>query len=99
MKRFLALAFGLGLAGDLAAIFIGPKMIHYWFEPPVQSGANAAFNCTGALDYGIQRLITLQLWGTAFGIFIGAIIAVLLWRRAKNTVVPVAAAPAPAAKA
>ena len=93
MRRFLALVFGLALLGDVAAILIGPKMIHYWFEPPVQAGAQAAFNCTGALDYGISKLITMQIGGTITGLVIGLIVALLLWKR-NRPVAAVAAAPA-----
>ncbi len=93
MRRFLALAFGLALLGDVVAMLIGPKMIHYWFEPPVQAGVNAAFNCTGALDYGISKLISLQIGCAIGGLTLGLIIAAVL--RFKRP----AAAPATAAAA
>lgn len=98
MRRFFVVTLVMALVGDIAAIFIAPKMIHYWFEPPVAAGAQAAFNCTGALDWGIQRLIAFQLWATLAGAVIGMIFAFLLWRRASKqaALVPAGAAPAPA---
>jgi hypothetical protein len=97
LRRFLALMFGLGLLGNVAAILIGPRMIHYWYEPPVAAGMPSAFNCTGALDYGISKLITLQLVTTIAGMAVGLVIAILLWRRSKRlaAAVPATVTPGP----
>ena len=101
MRRFLWLAIALGLAGDLAAILIGPRWIHYWFAPPVPAGATAAFNCTAALDYGMHNLLLLQLGGSIGGVVIGLLVTILLWRGDRKRAaaqVPAAEPPKPAAK-
>jgi hypothetical protein len=86
------LAVVMALVGDVIAILIGPRMIHYWFEPPVASGAASTFNCVGALDYGISKLITLQLGATAAGAVLGIIFAALLWKRGRGKIEPTAPA-------
>ena len=95
MRRFVIFVVSLALVGDIAAILVAPKLIHYWFEPPVASGATAAFNCTGALDYGISRLISYQLWATVAGAVLGLILALVFWNRSrKQTAAAVVVAPA-----
>ena len=99
MRRFFLFIVSLALVGDVIAILVAPKMIHYWFEPPVQAGATAAFNCTGALDYGISKLLAVQMWATVAGAVLGLILAIVFWNRGrKQAAVGAPAATVPTAK-
>jgi membrane associated rhomboid family serine protease len=82
-----ALVFGI------LATWLGPKMIAYWYAPPVPAGAASAFNCTDAVEWAMRKLVWTQIFGSIGGAVIGVVIGALLARRKP------AAAPPPPAKA
>jgi hypothetical protein len=103
LRRFLWLALLFALIGDVVATLIAPNVIRYWFAPPVQAGANALLNCEGALAWGMDSLIKVQIGFAAGGIVLGLIVSLLLWRRerrkqaeAKTAAPATPAGPAPA---
>ncbi len=77
----------------ILATWLGPKMIAYWYAPPVPSGAASAFNCTDAVAWAMRKLVVTQIVGTLGGALIGLIIGLVVRR---NTPEP---PPAAAAKA
>ena len=93
MKRVTVSALISAIVFGLLATWLGPKMIAYWYAPPVPSGAASAFNCTDAVAWAMHKLVLTQIVGTLGGAAIGAIIA-LVARRNTHEPPPAAAAPA-----
>jgi ABC-type antimicrobial peptide transport system permease subunit len=87
MKRTAIATLVCGIVFGIGATWLGPKMIAYWYSPPVPN----AFNCTDAVGWAMHRLIWTQLIGTAIGLVVGLVIGILM--RGKKTEI----APAPAA--
>lgn len=63
MKRFLVLLLAGALSGMAFGAWAGPKMISWWFAPPVQ---NALLTCNREIDWAMQSLVKAQL-GAALG--------------------------------
>ena len=59
----------LGLVGSLAALWVAPKMIAWYFETPVSTG----FNCRPATEWAMEKL----RWAQVSGLVIGGIVGVL----------------------
>jgi hypothetical protein len=83
MKRAGIFALVFALVFGLLASWIGPLAIAYWYRPPVPAGANAAFNCTEAVEWGMGRLLWTQVIGIIGGALVGLIIG-LMWARHKT---------------
>jgi hypothetical protein len=98
MRRTLVFALSFGILFSILATWLGPKAITYYFTPPEAAGVNPMLQCTSVLDYGMRRLVQIQLIGTAVGLLAGAILA--LASRTKRTsaaeALPPPRAPAPA---
>lgn len=92
MKRIVISALLCALAFGILASWLGPKMIAYWYAPPVPSGMASALNCTDAVNWAMGRLVWTQIIGSGVGAIVGIIIGVLL-RRGKGTVPTVTAPP------
>ena len=78
MKRFSVSALLCALIFGLLATWLGPKMITYWYAPPVAAGAAAAFNCTEAVEWAMRKLVITQLMGTILGLVVGVVLASLM---------------------
>lgn len=94
MKRVSIAALLCALIFGLLATWLGPKMISYWYTPPVAAGAAAAFNCTEAVQWAMNKLILTQLIGSVIGLVVGIVVGILI--RAKPA--PPPATPPPATK-
>lgn len=94
MKRTVIVTLVAALVFGILATWIGPKAISYWYRPPVPSGAAAAFNCTEAVDWAMNRLIWTQLIGTLTGALFGLVIGILVSRKKPETPAPVTPKPA-----
>lgn len=81
MKKFLLLSV-IGLSvGNFAATFFGPSILTWWFEPPV----NTPINCTEAMSWAMNRLVTFQMIGSCVGLVFGLIAAFIMFRDKKET--------------
>lgn len=78
-KLFILSVLGL-VGGHLLATWVGPSLLSWWFEPPVQLG----FNCTEPIRWAMQRLITLQLVGSVIGLVFGFLLSLLFFARKKK---------------
>jgi len=92
MKRVSIAALLCALIFGLLASWLGPKMIAYWYTPPVAAGAAAAFNCTEAVQWAMNKLILTQVIGSAIGLVVGIVIGILM--RPRTAPPPPAAPPA-----
>lgn len=79
MKRlFIYAAVGSLLCAIINTLF-GPKIITWWFKPPV----SVPIDCTNALHWSMDLLIKYQLFGIAAGAVLGLILSFVL-RPVKN---------------
>lgn len=81
MKRVSIAALLSGIIFGVLATWLGPKMISYWYAPPVPAGAASAFNCTDAVNWAMHKLVITQIVGTLIGLVAGAVMGGLLSRR------------------
>ncbi len=90
MRRTVIAALACALLCGILASWLGPRMIAYWYAPPVAAGSAAAFNCTEAVTWAMRKLIWTQAAGILGGAILGVVIGVLTRRR------PATPPPAPA---
>jgi ABC-type nitrate/sulfonate/bicarbonate transport system permease component len=81
MKRVTIAALVSALVFGLLATWLGPKMISYWYTPPVAAGAAAAFNCTEAVNWAMNKLVLTQLIGSVIGLLVGMVLGILMGRK------------------
>jgi len=81
MRRVSIAALACALFFGILASWLGPKMIAYWYAPPVPAGAATAFNCTDAVTWAMTKLVWTQIIGSLGGAVIGIVIGLLLFRR------------------
>ena len=94
MKRTAIWTLLCALAFGLLASWLGPKMIAYWYTPPVPAGVASAFNCTDAVTWAMSRLVWTQLIGSILGAILGLAIGILLGRGRRATAVSQSSPPA-----
>jgi hypothetical protein len=94
MRRVAIASLVFALVFGLLATWLGPKMISYWYSPPVPAGAAAAFNCTDAVNWAMNKLVLTQLIGSAIGFVVGLVVGVLMRRKPE----PPPVAPPPTTK-
>ena len=76
MKRVTISALISALVFGLLATWLGPKMISYWYTPPVPAGAASAFNCTDAVNWAMNKLVLTQLIGSVIGLLVGMVLGI-----------------------
>ena len=81
MKRVTISSLVCALVFGLLATWLGPKMISYWYTPPVPAGAASAFNCTDAVNWAMNKLVLTQLIGSVIGLLIGMVLGILMRRK------------------
>jgi hypothetical protein len=81
MKRVTISALVSALVFGLLATWLGPKMISYWYTPPVAAGAAAAFNCTEAVNWAMNKLVVTQLIGSVVGLLVGMVVGIVVGRK------------------
>ncbi|HEY2030089.1 MAG TPA: hypothetical protein VGH20_12870 [Myxococcales bacterium] len=81
MKRTAITTLVCGIVFGTLATWLGPKMIAYWYAPPVPN----AFNCTNEVVYAMHRLVSTQLIGTAIGLVVGLVLGIALRRKHPET--------------
>ena len=82
MKRVTVSALVSALILGLLATWLGPRVISYWYTPPVAAGAAAAFNCTEAVDWAMHKLVLTQILGTVIGLAVGTAFGIAMRRKA-----------------
>jgi hypothetical protein len=95
MKRVTISALLFALIFGLLATWLGPRMISYWYSPPVPAGAAAAFNCTDAVNWAMNKLVLTQVIGSLIGVVVGVIVGIAMRSRSAP---PPAAPPPPTTK-
>jgi len=73
LRYVMTASFFAALAGAFLASYFGPKVIAWYFDPPV----NIGINCRSAVEWSMSRLQSVQAWGMAGGLVLG--IALGLW--------------------
>lgn len=91
MRRFLWFALAFGLAFDVIALFVAPRAIHAWYQPPAAAGGSTVIFCGDAISWAMSKLIQTQLLAVAIGIALAGVIAIV--RRPKAEAPPPAAPP------
>ena len=79
MRRSLTIVFGGGLAVTAAVAWFGPRLISWYYSPPVELGVS----CKPAVEWGIAVYQKLVLAGTGAGFALGALAALVF--RPKNS--------------
>ncbi len=79
MKRIATLALLCALVFGILASWLGPKMIAYWYAPPVPSALAGA--CTESVTWAMARLVWTQVIGAAVGAVLGVVAGLLFGRR------------------
>jgi uncharacterized protein YacL len=88
MKRTVNASLICAIIFGIAATWLGPKMIAYYYAPPVPT----AFACNESVSWAMHKLVLTQLIGTAIGLVVGLVIGVLM--RGKKPSVTQATPPA-----
>jgi hypothetical protein len=94
MKRTVIFVLVCALLFGILASWLGPKLIAYWYAPPVPSGMATAFNCTEAVTWAMNRLVWTQIIGSVVGAVVGAFVgAMFRGKAAPPPVAPTATTP------
>jgi hypothetical protein len=83
MKRVTIVSLVSAIVFGVLSTWLGPKMIAYWYAPPVPSGAASAFNCTDAVAWAMNKLVLTQIIGTLAGAVIGIVIGAVMRGKTK----------------
>lgn len=73
MRRFLTIGFGGGLAVTAGVAWFGPRLISWYYAPPVELGVS----CKPAVEWAIAVYQKLVLAGTGAGFVLGAAAALV----------------------
>lgn len=79
MRRSLTIIFAGGLAVTALVAWFGPRLISWYYSPPVELGVS----CKPAVEWGIAVYQKLVLAGTGVGFALGAAAALVF--RPKNS--------------
>ncbi len=71
-----------GLSGELLVMWLVPKYITWYFDPPVEMG----FSCTEPIRWALNRLVLAQFIGLGVGAIGGLLVLFLLRSRSAPTV-------------
>lgn len=64
------------LLGALLSSYVGPKIIAWYFDPPVNIGVN----CRSAVEWSMSKLQITQFWGLVGGLIVGVVFMSLVTR-------------------
>lgn len=77
-RKRLIWALILGAAiGEILAVWLAPKYIIWYFDPPVEM----AVNCREPIVWALARLQTAQMWGLIVGALLGLVAVLAIGRR------------------
>lgn len=77
MKKLLRLAAIGCILGGIAASWLAPKAIAWYFTPPIEM----ALNCKAPIEWALHKLQLAQLFGTLAGGFLSAVIGMTLFKQ------------------
>jgi hypothetical protein len=79
MKR-LSIYASIGIVlGVVLATWLGPKVLLWWFEPPADIG----INYRPAIEWAMNRLVWIQIVGSAAGLILGLMLGLAIRRSPK----------------
>ena len=85
MRSRILWSMGTGaLVGELLFSWIAPKVIAWWFNPPVQFG----INCVEPIQWALKRLQWAQLVGLLAGAISGLVLYLMFRRRGSPDTLP-----------
>ncbi len=81
-RKRLLWAIILGAAiGEILAVWLAPKYIIWYFDPPVEMG----FNCKAPIAWALARLQTTQLFALGVGAVLGLTTLFVFSRRGSTS--------------
>ena len=80
MPLALYFAFGGAFISAILTTWLAPRMIKWWFTPPVETVPR----CSEAIAWALSRLQWAQLWGVIVGIVVGLVVYGFVQRRRKK---------------
>lgn len=80
MRKIFWFSFFGAFIGGILANWLSPKMIGWYFDPPVDIGVN----CRAATEWAMARLQWAQLFGTIGGLVLGLAVYRLFNGRTKQ---------------
>src|SRR2546428_11949381 len=84
MRRVTITTLICALIFGLLATWLGPKMIAYWYTPPVPAGGASAFNWTAAVQWAMNKLVVTHVIGNFLGVVDGILLGILIRPKAAN---------------
>ncbi|HEX4385712.1 MAG TPA: hypothetical protein VH083_22280 [Myxococcales bacterium] len=76
MKRTAISALICAIVFGILATWLGPKMIAYYYAPPVTNSLSSA--CNDSIAWAMNKLVLTQLVGTGLGLVVGLVAGILL---------------------
>ena len=80
-RLFSVCVVSLGLFGSFLTVWLAPRFIAWWIQPPVRT----AFDCKPQVDYALQHFQYAQLFGLLGGAVAGFVLFLFLLFRAKRS--------------
>ena len=80
MKRSAISALICAIVFGILATWLGPRMISYYYAPPVTNSLSSA--CNESITWAMNKLVLTQLVGTALGLVIGLVIGIVMRKKA-----------------
>ena len=77
MKRVSWFSIGGAVLGSALASWLAPKMIAWYFDPPV----NIGINCRPATEWAMAKLQVMQFIGLIAGLALGLTLALVTRKR------------------
>lgn len=83
--RLFSLCVGtLGLAGSFLMVWLAPKFIAWYFQPPTHT----PFDCREPISWALSHYQNAQLFGLLGGAVLGLVLFFVLLSRSKRTAAP-----------
>jgi hypothetical protein len=82
-SRQSKIVYGAGIFAILCGLltsYLSPKIISWYFDPPVNMGVN----CNGAVEWAMARLQTAQLFGVFGGMVLGFVVTFIITKSKKT---------------
>jgi len=81
MKKYLITAISFAAVATILSSIFAPKMIAWYFEPPVEIGVN----CRPAVEWGLEKFQIAQIVAIIGGAILGLIACGLFCRKKPGT--------------
>ncbi len=77
MKKWVVLLCSGAVLGHLSASIVAPKMLSWYFKPPIALWAD----CSPAVTWGVNRLMWIQLVGLLVGCILFSLIGLKFFKK------------------